>query len=76
MRTRSILQFPEFPQLPGRRLGRFVIQSFHLCAFIVIFTLCFHFYIFKGKLGTKFRNLTKTRVPLSNVAGGRLSFLS
>ena len=30
-----------------------------------VFTLCFHFYIFNGTLGTKSRNLTKKLVPLS-----------
>ena len=57
-----------------KTFGKVGIQSFHLRTLIVIFTLCFHFYIFKGTLCTKFRNLTKTWVPLSNVARVRLSF--
>ena len=34
-------------------------RAFRLCAFIVVFAMCFYFYICKDTLGTKFRNLTK-----------------
>ena len=33
--------------------------NFRLGAFIVIFTGCVHFYVFKGTLGKKFRKLSK-----------------
>ena len=35
-------------RIPGKPLGRFgVYRAFMLCAVIVIFTVCFHSYIFK-----------------------------
>ena len=47
-------------------------SAIRLCATIVIATVCFHFYIFKGAMSAKLRNLTKSKFPLPYVAGWRL----
>ena len=69
-RVSSLCIFPTFSKFLKNLSACLEYRTFRLGAFIVIFTGCVHFYIFKGALGTNFRNLSKKKnFFLPNIAG-------
>ena len=69
-RGRSNCSFPKFLDLLEDVWGGSGYSAFRVCAFVVIFTLRFHFYIFRSTLGSKFRSLTKNQLHQQDEAYG------